>query len=80
MSELSQLLMGITLTIIGIGLVIACAPRRGKTAWFVGNLILEPMLPILFITICAMGLIEITAYFTGIDEATVSGAANSLAR
>lgn len=80
MSEWSQLLIGITLTFIGIGLVIACVPRRGKTAWFVGNLFLEPMLPILFISICAIGLIEIAAYFTGIEEATVAGAAKGLSR
>ena len=80
MSELWQLLIGITLTFIGIGLVIACVPRRGKTVWFVGNLILEPMLPILFISICAIGLIEIAAYFTMIEEATVGGAAKVLSR
>ena len=80
MSELSQLLIGITLTVIGIGLVIACVPRRGKTVWFVGNLMLEPLLPILFIGICAIGLIEIAAYFTTIEESTVGGAAKVLSR
>ena len=78
MSELWQLLIGITLTFIGIGLMIACVPRRGKTVWFVGNSILEPILPILIISICAIGLIEIAAYFTAIEEATVSGAAKRL--
>ena len=37
----SQLLIGIALVVVGIGLVIACVPRRGKTAWFVGNPILN---------------------------------------
>jgi len=80
MSEFSQLLIGITLTFIGIGLVIACVPRRGKPAWFVGNLFLEPMLPILFISICAIGIIEIASSFSTIDEATVGSAAKVLSR
>ena len=73
MSELSQLLIGIVLLVIGIGLVIACVPRREKTAWFVGNPILEPILPILMIAICTIGLVEIVGYFTTIEELNVGG-------
>ena len=71
----SQLLIGIALVVVGIGLVIACVPRRGKTAWFVGNPILEPMLPILMMAICAIGLMEIVGYFTTMDEMTAVGKA-----
>ena len=80
MSESSQLLIGITLIVIGIGLVIACVPRRGKTVWFVGNPILEPILPILIIGMCAIGVIGIASSFSTIDEATVAGTAKGLSR
>jgi hypothetical protein len=75
MSALAQLLIGITLLFIGIGLIVACRPRGAKTVWFVGNPFLAPMVPIFIIAICAIGLMEVTAYFTTIDEAMLSGAA-----
>ena len=70
-----QLLIGIIVLVVGIGMIVACVPRGGKTVWFVGNPFLEPMLPILIIVVCAIGVIEIVAYFTDIEEAVLSGAA-----
>ena len=70
-----QLLIGITSLVIGIGMIVAGVPRGGKTVWFVGNPILEPMLPILIIVVCVIGVIEIAAYFTDIEMAALSGAA-----
>ena len=75
MLGLSQFLIGIALVVVGIGSVIACVPRWGKRAWFVGNPILEPMLPILMIAICAIGLIEIVGYFSTMDEMAMVGTA-----
>jgi hypothetical protein len=78
LSDLSELLLGITLTVFGIGSLIAFLPRQGKTAWFARKPILAPGVPILMITAFAVGLILIAAYFTSIDEATLAGAAKHL--
>jgi hypothetical protein len=78
LSELSQLLIGVTLIFITIGLLIACLPRRGKTAWFVGKPVLAPAVTILMIATLATGFLLIAAYFTAIDEATLAGAAKHL--
>jgi hypothetical protein len=73
LSDFSQLLIGITLALIGIGSVTICVPRRGKMAWFVGKPFLEPGVPILIITTFAIGIILIAAYFTTIDSPTLAG-------
>ncbi len=78
MSQLSQLLIGLTLIIITIGALFACMPRGGKTVWFVGKPFLAPAATILMICTLAIGLLLIVAYFTTIDEATLSGMAKQL--
>jgi hypothetical protein len=78
LSDLSELLIGSTLLVISIGALIACLPRKGKKAWFVGIPFLEPGASILMITAFAIGLILIAAYFTTIDDATLTGVAKHL--
>ncbi len=78
MSDLSQILIGLTLTIIGIGSVILSIPRRETTAWFVGKPFLEPGVPIVIIATLAIGLILVASYFTTIDTVTLIGVAKHL--
>ena len=75
MSDSTELLIAITLLIIGLGLLIACHPRRGKTAWFVGKPILESGVSVLLVATVAIGLMMLVAYFTTLDDATLAGAA-----
>ncbi len=74
MTDLSQLLIGTTLVFIGCGSLIACIPRRGKTAWFVGKPFLESGVSVLLIFTFAIGFLLLAAYFTTIDDATLAGA------
>ena len=62
MTDLLQLLIGIALIIIGIGSLIACVPRSGKAAWFVGNSFLEPIVPILMVTTLAVGFVMVAGF------------------
>jgi hypothetical protein len=78
LSDLSELLVGTSLLILSIGALIASLPRHGKKAWFVGTPFVEPGASILMITAFAVGLILIAAYFTTIDDATLSGVAKHL--
>jgi hypothetical protein len=78
LSELSQLLIGITLIFITIGVLITCLPRRGKTVWFVGKPLLAPAVTIMMIATLAIGFFLIAAYFTTIDDATLAGATKHL--
>ena len=64
--------------IIGVVSLLACLPRHGKKAWFVGKPFVESGVPILMIAMFAMGVILITAYFTTIDNATLTGVATHL--
>ncbi len=73
MSDLSELLIGITALFISFGLVIVCLPRKGKTVWFVRTPFVAPAVSILIISGLALGLILIAAYFTTIDDATLMG-------
>jgi hypothetical protein len=73
MSDMSQLLVGITSLIVSIGVLFACLPRHGKTAWVVQKPFAAPALAILMICGLAIGLVEIASYFTTIDELTLSG-------
>ncbi len=75
---MSQLLIGLALLIVGVGSLLLCVPRRGKTAWFVGMPLFESGVPILMIGAFAIGLILIAAYFTTIDDATLVGVAKHL--
>jgi hypothetical protein len=78
LSDLSELLIGATLLVVSIASLLVFVPRKGKKAWFVGVPFLEPGVSILMITAFAIGLILIAAYFTAIDDATLSGVAKHL--
>jgi hypothetical protein len=73
MSNTSQLLVGITSLIVSSGVLVACLPQHGKTAWVVRKPFVAPALAILMICGLAIGLVEIASYFTTIDELTLSG-------
>ena len=73
MSDLSELLTGITLLIISAAITIACLPRHGKRVWFAKKPFLAPAVSILIICGLTMGLIMLASYFTTIDEATLAG-------
>lgn len=75
---MEQLLIGSALMIIGVVSLLACLPRHGKKAWFVGKPLVESGVPILMIAIFAMGVILIAAYFTTIDNATMTGVTKHL--
>jgi hypothetical protein len=59
--------------VLSIGAFVALLPRKGKTIWIVRKPFLAPTLTVLIIGALAMGLIELTAYFTAVDELTLSG-------
>jgi hypothetical protein len=75
LSDLSELVIGVTLMFIGIGSLIAVLPRRGKTAWFARMPILNSGVPLLMITAFVFGIILTLAYFTTFDDITLRGAA-----
>jgi hypothetical protein len=78
LSQTSQLLVGLTLIAVTIGALFACLPRNGKTVWFVGKPFLAPAVTITMICTLAIGVLLIVAYFTAIDEATLSGMAKHI--
>ncbi len=73
MSDLAELILGIALTVISIIAFIACLPRNGITKRFVRIPFIAPTVSIVIIGGLAIGLIEIAAYFTTIDDMTLSG-------
>lgn len=75
---MEQLLIGSALMIIGVVSLLVCLPRNGKKAWFVGKPFVESGVPILMIATFAIGAILITAYFTTIDNATLTGVTKHL--
>ena len=75
---MEQLLIGSALMIIGVVSLLVCLPRNGKKAWFVGKPLVESGVPILMIATFAIGVILITAYFTTIDNATLTGVTKHL--
>ncbi len=78
MTDLSQLIFGSLLLLLGAGSLIACVPRKGKTAWFVGKPFLESGASVLLIFTFAIGFLLLTAYFTTIDDATLAGTVRHL--
>lgn len=78
MSDTSQLVLGVLLTLAGVGSLIAVLPRKGRTVWFARMPFLASGVPLLMIGTFAIGLILIAAYFTTIDNATLSGLAKHL--
>jgi hypothetical protein len=75
---MSQLLIGVVLIFIGVASLIVCLPRKGKKAWFVGKPLFESGVPILMITMFAIGIMLVAAHFTTIDDATLAGAVSKL--
>jgi uncharacterized membrane protein len=73
LSDSQELLTGVILLIVSVGALIACYPRNGKTAWFVGVPFLDPTVSILVVGGMVIGVLLIVAYFTAIDNGTVSG-------
>ena len=73
MSQSSQLLFGIVLVVVSIGIFITFLPRKGKTLSIVRKPLIAPTLTVLLIGGLAVGLIEIAAFFTAVDELTLSG-------
>jgi hypothetical protein len=74
MTDMSQLIFGSLLILLGGGSMAACIPRKGKMAWFVGKPFLESGVSVLLIFTFAIGFLLLTAYFTAIDDATLAGA------
>ena len=70
---MQNLLIGIALIVIGIGSVFACVPRGGKKVWFVGNPVLEPVLPVLMIAAVVLGGVLVAGHLTTIDDITMAG-------
>ncbi len=56
------------------GSLIGCLPRNGKKAWFVGMPFFDAGVPILILSVFIVGAVLIVAYFTTIDDLTLSGA------
>ena len=73
MSDTTELVLGLTLVILSIGGWFACLPRHGKVHAFVKKPFVGPTLAILIICGLAVGVIEIMAYFTAVDDLTLSG-------
>ena len=73
MSDLAELTLGIVLMVVSIAAFVACLPRNGKTKRFVQLPFIAPAVSIVIIGGLAIGLIEIAAYFTTIDDMTLSG-------
>jgi hypothetical protein len=73
LTDLSELLTGITLLLICTVIVIVSLPRHGKTVWFANKPFLAPAVSVLIICGLALGLIMLASYFTAIDEATLAG-------
>jgi hypothetical protein len=61
------------LVIFGIGALIACRPRNGKTVWFAENAFLSSAVAVLIVSGFAIGLILLASHFTTIDDATLRG-------
>jgi hypothetical protein len=73
MSDLQQLLVGVTLVVIATGLLTVWVPRGGKMAWFVEKPVLETGASLLLITTFAVGLVLLASRFTTIDNISMSG-------
>jgi hypothetical protein len=73
LTDLSQLLIGLTLTALSVGSLMVFYPRKGKTAWFVEVPVLNSAIPILMIGTFAIGLMLVAFYFSAVDNATLTG-------
>jgi hypothetical protein len=66
--RMSQLLIGIVLLVVSLGLLFVCSARGAKRAWFVGVPLLEPSASIVLVTALMLGVLLIAGYFSAIDE------------
>jgi hypothetical protein len=73
MSDMSELLTGLTLIVISIGALFACAPRGGKSLSFVTKPFIGPGVSIVVVAGLVIGVLLIASYFTTIDDATLTG-------
>ena len=68
-----DLLIGMALLGISTGWLMYSRPRNGKKAWFVNMPFFDSGVPILILSIFVVGVVLILAYFTTIDDLTLSG-------
>jgi hypothetical protein len=73
MSQMSQLLTGLSLLVASAVAVFILRPRRGEAVWVARQPLLAPAVSVLIIGGLAIGLIMIAAYFTTIDQVTLRG-------
>jgi hypothetical protein len=72
LSDSAELTLGIALVVISIVAFIASLPRHGITKRFVRMPFIAPTVSNVIIGGLAIGIIEIAAYFTTIDEMTLT--------
>lgn len=73
MLENMQLIGGIALLIVSVGVFVAFLPRDGKALSIVRRPLVAPALTVLVIGAFAWGVVEVVASFTKVDEITLSG-------
>ncbi len=71
---MQDLLPGIVLLALTVGLAIASYPRNGKAAAFVQKPFLGPLVSIAIVTGLSISLLLIAAYFSNFDDLTLAGA------
>ncbi len=71
---MSELLIGIVLLAITIGLGFACYPKHGKVVALVRKPFVGPLLSVLIVTGLTISVILIVAYFSNFDDVTLTGA------
>lgn len=73
MVENSQLWIGIFLLIASAGIFAAFLPRKGQARPIVRRPFFAPALTVLVIGGAAIGAVQLVAYFTTVDDITLSG-------
>ena len=74
MSDLAQLLIGLTLLVLSFGTVIFLRPLHGKSpSAFVKKPLMGPLLASLITTGFGVGILLLASYFTTIDNMKLSG-------
>jgi hypothetical protein len=70
MSEMAELLSGIALLCISLGVLMAVRPRKGKPIGWVRKPFVGPTLAIVLVAGIGMGTVFLANYFTTIDDMT----------
>jgi hypothetical protein len=74
MSDLAELLIGVTLILISFGLLIVLHPQRGKTTISLVKMpFVGPFLGALITAGFGVGILLLASYFTTIDDLKMSG-------